>query len=797
MKKILASLLALAMIATLVPFAAFAEETVDTSFVFGSTYGKYNTNSVPRRFIGGIGGKAIDDTALAFVYEADGILTTNCRWEYPITHITDDFTTSASNNKGIYFAFNIYADGGVIARVGNNASGDVFKWYEDGRLVITRHGDSALTISMERGKWHKIGLSYNEGDGGRYALYVDGKLVTGNAGGWQAFSNRGSLYFGIEKDSEKGMVAYDDSSYQTWYDASSKYSKTVLPNDVVVPGASRYFDFEDDGSISAKKYISDIKTYGATLADAITNESEIRLLAEDMKTEATTFDEVKYVLVKTITNAYAYYTFNEYTKTDIDLIGLEVAENTSTSSDNWISNIVILDNTKVAVYSSELRNLSTVSSARLIEQGLISTTGYTLSYVNKDKNPATSNSVQDGYIKASKEGEDDIYIEIVNKYNVRGPMELTDCTVDKRGSTLTSATGVAGKSSGDVSHGFAGTTYTGSTASQKEAKYYLSEPKEDVISTHLDGTRTYVFNMYVDGDAIARLGMMHGTGAYYTCQWKGESGDFYAHATGTSMSSTPDLNLATGRWHQVAITMDRGTGGKLELYIDGKLLQRIVDEDLGWNNYTGIALATYCESTSGKVLYDDIEVYNGFYDAEASNVAVKSSSDDFIVDTDNKVIYYQNMTTSHEIATAALANTNATSAKVFADNTFTAEASELDNGANVVMLTSPDGIRYEYYTLKPISELPAPVITITPSKTTFTVSGKIISDLSGYTMYVATYTNDDTLVSVAPVVIDGSMLYKEFSNKYAFGSGGVKAKVFLWKADQTPLTFAQADALAE
>ena len=799
MKKILASLLALAMIATLVPFAAFAEETVDTSFVFGSSYGSFNNTKVPVSYPGGIGGKAADDTAMAFVYEGEEATADVTRWYYPVTHLDETVYASSGSGPSVHFAFNIYADGGAIARVGYNTSYDLFLWQPDGTVQFKEDGVSKTCI-VERGKWHRVGIALNNNGGGRFALYIDGvKLAEKACATWNGnIDAKANLTFGIALGSTKGTVAYDDPMVGFAQTNAEKYNKTVAPDDVVKATDTDMLSVDTvEKTISINSLQTDVSVIAAGLAESFTNESEIRLLTEDMSAEASTVEEAKKVLVKTITGAYDYYIVNEYVKTPIELVGLtKIKENGSTADDNWLSNIIINGNKNVSVYSSNLRNLSCVSSARLIE-ALESSEGYTLSYVDENKNSAVSDSVDSGFIKASKEGTDDVYIEIVDKYNQQAPVDLTALTLDIRGATTTSATGVAGKSADDTSHGFKATVH-----SWNPAKYYHTV--EDVISINPDGTRTYVFNMYTDGDAIARIALMFGTSAYYVAKWDGSTGDFYgpkgpsnAPTQATAMATTPDLNLETGRWHQVAITMDKGTGGRIEMYVDGKLLQRVIDENLGWNNYSGVGFGIGYEETTGKALFDDIEIYNGFYDAEDANVGAKSATDDFVVDTDNKVIYYQNMTTSSEIVTAALANTNATAAKVYADSTFAAEAAELDNSTNVVMLTSPNGIRYEYYTLKPMSELPAPVITITPSKTIFTVSGKIISNLSGYTMYVATYTNDDTLVSVAPVVIDGSMMYKEFSNKYAFGSGGVKAKVFLWKADQTPLTFAQADALAE
>lgn len=794
MKKILASLLTVAMIATLVPFAAFAEETVDTSFVFGTgSYGSFRSQGIPGVQIGGIGGKAQDDLSMAFVVDSD-FNGQESRWQYPTTHISAD-AIGSGGTKGMYCSFNMYADGDTVVGVGYGSNlSAILKWEADGTLTYNIEKVNH-TIMLERGKWHKVVISVCEGVGQRVGLFIDGVLLSTTSDlGWSGWASKTPFLFGVPATSGTGTVAFDDPYLTLWTDYNT-YGKTMKANDVAIAANTDSLTFDTEAkTISLNHYPESYAAFVASVAEGFTNETEIRILTEDMSAVATTVEDAKIALVKTINNAYDYYTFNEYVKTDVEKVGLsKVKDDSSIAGDNWKSNIIIVKD-KIAVYSSTLRNLSWIDSTRLLG-GLVSNNGYILSYVDENKNPATASNVTDGYVKASKDGEEDIYIEIVNKYNHQGPLEVTDWTVDKRASTLTSATGIAGKPSDDTSSGFLATTYTGETPSQAEPKYYFKE--DAVISTHPDGTRTYVFNMYVDGDAIARIGMMYGTSAYYVMKWEGATGDFYAPASGTSMSSTPEFKLETGRWHQIAISMDKGTGGKVEIYIDGVLYQKGIDDNHGWNNYQGIALGAYCFSTTGKVLYDDIETYNGFYDAEDANVAVKSVTSNFIIDKDNKVIYYKNMTTPSEIVSAVIANTNASTAKVYADNTFASEATTLDNNSNVVVLTSPNVLRYEYYTLKAYSEIPAPEFAFDLGETTFTVSAKIKADYTGSTIYVATYTSDNTLVAVTPIALDASDYNTEFSQKFAYGSGGQKVKVFLWDGEQNPVSYAEADRPAE
>ncbi|MBQ4527856.1 MAG: hypothetical protein II998_07270 [Clostridia bacterium] len=799
MKKLLASILALAMVLTLAPLASFAEEaveeTVDTSFVFGSSYGSYNNTKVPVYDLGGLGGKAADDTAMAFVYEGEEATADVTRWYYPVTHLDETVYKSSGTGPSVHFAFNIYADGGAIARFSYNNSYNLLLWQPDGTVNYTDDG-VAKTITMERGKWHRVAVALNNNGGGRFALYIDGvKLAEKADAGWNAnIDAKLNLAFGIELGSTKGTVAYDDPMVGFAQTNDEKYNKTVAPDDVAKAESTSLISIDTTAkTLVAKTLFTDYTEFMMAVCESFTNESEVLFYNADMSASATSLEEAKTVVVKTINGAYEYYTVDEYELTPIDIIGLKkTADDTTIADDNWKGNVQIVGNEKVAVYSSTFRNLSCVSSERLIE-ALESTNGFTLSYVNENKEPAVSDSVNKGFVKATKEGVDDIYVEIVDKYNYVSYGDLSAFTLDKRGATPTNATGVAGKAADDVSYGFAASVHT-----WKDAKYYHSV--EDVISVNPEGTRTYVFNMYTEGDAIARIAMMYGTSAYYVAKWDGATGDFYGPkgpstntSQGTSMSATPDLNLATGRWHQVAITMDKGTGGRMEMYVDGVLLQRVIDENLGWNNYSGVGFGVGYDESTGKVLFDDIEIYNGFYDKDASAVAHKTSSKDFAIDCANKVIYYQNMTSASELSAAVLANTTASSAKVYTDATLTAEAAEL-TADTVVWVKSPDGLRDEYYTLKAYSELPEPVVSITPSVSTFTVKTNFASIAEDYVCYVATYDEAGKLVTITTLPMTEDMVFNTYSKKLAYGAGGVSAKVFLWKNSIAPVAYAEAEA---
>lgn len=777
MKKILASLLTVAMIATLVPFAAFAEETVDTSFVFGSSYGSFNSNVRYDTELGGLGGKAEDDMAFAFVYESEEALAGDKRWSYPLTHL-DEFGTSGGS-KGVYFEFNIYASGNATARVGCSA-GNIFLWAPDGTVSIPTHAGTTVTTTLEHGKWHKVGLSLNESNGGRFGVFFDGKAITMDASKWQATSAAKSpIYFSIEKDSTNGVVAFDDPSCTVWNTSANGYRSVELQNDVAIAQNTNLLQIDTESkTISLNHYPESYEAFVASVAEGFTNESEIRILTEDMSVEATTVEEAKIALVKTTNDAYDYYTFNEYVKTDMEKVGLEASGNVN----------IIVNDDNVVVMSNPYVGAGMITSAN-VTNALSSSENFTLVYVNADKEEVAVNHVTSGYIKATKDGEDTIYIPIISEmpgsrvndliYN-QGHGSSNIATIVSEEQTVA---GVTTNVQGFI---------TKETAGARRIQF--NPASYDATSKTTNITFTYVFNIYADGDADAWVG--YGSG-YPLFKWDA-NGDIYTVSENDVLAydTTAVMNIQRNRWHQVSVTADKNRNRPI-IHIDGKLLNPSYSEDFP---YVGIHYLALCvtgkEAANDKVLYSDVTYYEGFYTKGNEFVESVSPATDFAIDMDNNIIYYQNIGVQ-ELKDLILANTNASTAKVYADNTFASEATTLDNNSNVVVLTSPNGLRYEYYTLKAYSEIPAPEFTFDLGETTFTVSAKINADYTGSTIYVATYTSDNTLVAVTPIALDASDYNTEFSQKFAYGGGGRKIKVFLWDGLQNPVSFAEADRPAE
>ncbi len=786
-KKLLASLLAVAMLAGLVPLGAMAE--TDTSFVFGTgTYGSFRSQGIPGVQLGGIGGKAEDDMAMAFVVDSE-FNGQESRWQYPTTHIAASDVGTSGGSQGIYYSFNMYADGNVVVSVGYGSGLSILKWNPDGSLNVPNVSGA---VSAERGKWHKVVVSQNDSSGGRLALFIDGvRIGTSADAGWSGWGSKTPLLFGVLADSANGVAAFDDPYITLWNSGNTYYKN--MSQDTIAPVDSETIDFDNDAKSLVYNYsIADT----SALADAIktaASASEVTICDENLSVTENLAD-AKYAVIKNQANAYHYYSISELEKPVMEKVQLEeAADDTTTADDNWKTNVNFYDEA-VAVYSHTENPTWQITSDALLG-ALSSKTGYELSYVDENKEPATTDHVTGGYLKAVKDDET-LYIPIVKQYDYStGFKTAAEANVNVKyrnayGHTIiNSASNVAG----NPASAFGFSVKPGSTSEDRHDIYMISDVSNS-SSFVVNKTCTYVFNMYAEDDAVLSVGYRKGTklfdwnpdGSVYVYRWVGGT---------NAKDATPFMNLERGKWHQVAFTIERASS-RGELYIDGVHYEN--PELLPvWNMCSGISLCMgklsegYAADATGRVLFSDVEYYEGMYYNYGETIEAKSSTVDFAIDTDAKVIYYQNMDLA-ALKAAVLANTDASAVKVYTDATISAEAAEL-SAASVVFTTSENGMRYEYYTLKPYSEIPAPVLTVTPGTSTYKVSTKYITDLTGYTLYAASYTSDNTLVGVTAYPVEADDLYKNLEFKLAYGDGGTKVKAFLWDDENTPLSFAQYD----
>ncbi len=788
-RKILASLLTFAMVVSLIPLAAMAEET-DTSFVFGTgTYGNFRSQGIPGVQLGGIGGKAEDDMAMAFVVDSE-FNGQESRWEYPTTHINASDVGTSGGAKGVYYSFNMYADGDVVVTVAYGSGISILKWNPDGSLNVPNVSEA---VSAERGKWHKVVVSQNDSSGGRLALFIDGvRIGTGADGGWSGWGSKTPLLFGVLAESANGVAAFDDPYMTLWSDGNT-YNK-IKDQDTFVPEDSAFIDFDaEKKTLGFHHSIEDVPSLAENVKTA-SSAKEVTICDKNLKvTDA--IDNAAYAVIKNNADAYHYYKLTKLEKPAMEMVGLvKEADIADDPNDNWKINVKFSKDA-VLVYSHTENPSWTISSEALMAI-LSSTYGYELSYVDENKEEAVTDHVTGGFIKAVL-GEEVIYlpIEIRGDYST-GFETVPDADVNVRyrnayGHTTTSASNVAG----NPANAFGFSVKPGSTSEDRYDIYMISDTS-DTGSFVVNRTCTYVFNMYAEDDAVLSVGYRKGTRLF---DWNPDGNVYvYRWVNGKSvMDEAPFMNLTRGQWHQVAFTVDRASS-RGELYIDGIHYEN--PELLPvWNYCAGISLSMgklsdgYAADATGRVLFSDIEYYEGFYYNYGETVAAKSSTDNFALDADENIIYYQNLD-ADSLKAAILANTDAKAVRIFEDATIANETTTL-NENSVVVATSANGVRYDHFTLKPYSEVPGPQITIKPLTSVFDVTTKIIASVEDAVYYIATYNDAGKLVNISSVPVTNDMIGNEITERYAYGDGGVSVKVFMWKKGIVP--FAYADYIPE
>lgn len=789
-KKVLVALICIAMLTSVLPVVSLAAGADETEIVFG-TGGKNGGNSeVTAQYVGGIGGKAADDTAYAFVFGETPTVSSR-RYEYDITEYTpgtDEFT----------YEFSMYADGDAVAWICYRGGNHLIRWDADGKFYYNYNNTMTEYIELTRGEWHKVAISFRKGN--RFVFYVDGQLLT-DFSGW--LSSPEMLGFGYLSTSANGIVAYDDCvKYKELYTAH--YSKPYY-TDPALTAVDKTVEIADNVVNYDAELITTSDALLSKLASAETD--TIRLYTDStlatLITDSTALTGDEAIVVESANKGYAYYTLdNSYIAPAMMRVQLVRADDDDTiSNDNWIMNVKVRDDC-VTVYSHTENPTWSISSNELIEI-LSSNTGYELTYVDDNKDEVTTSHVTGGYIKASKD-ETVFYIPIAKSFDYEkgySTAKVADVNVRYRnayGQTPVTATNVAGNPA--TAFGFA-VKGAGVTAGDRYDIYQLDENLSDAYDPNLNKyykvTCTYTFNMYAEGDALLYFGSAKGMHIF---DWM-PNGDVYItrYEGGKSIKDTnPVCNLPRGQWYHVAYSQDRASN-RGELYINGN---RYVSETgllPSWNYYKGISLciegnAEYTtDSVGDRVLFSDVEYHEGFYYRDSQDIDVTNATEDFVIDETTNTIYTQNITTIDALKEAVLDNTDASAVKVYADKTFAAEATELAD-TNVVFVTSANGIRFENFVIKPMSELPDPTVSVSTGTNVFTAKTSRIAEVNdGLTLWMASYDDNNKLISIKFNSLTSDDIGNEVTDNLANGHGATNVKAFLWRDGFRPVASASGD----
>ncbi len=746
-KKLLSIMLAALMISAsfaCMASAAVVWDTPTTTIKFGE--GGEATNAMNGQKLGYIGGKVHGDEAWG--WHSDSSIS-EAGYQYAV-----------SSTDAAAWVFNMYADGDAVAGIYT-----LDNWYKpleykpDGGLYV----GGVKRTTLERGKWHRIMLWFcrtPEYGAGKICVIVDDITCTNNGDGFyddapSGSANQSKLRFYVDNCDTAGTVAFADCVVY------EKLAKDANTDNFYYPAqrnkSDLVYSYKDDNLVidaSEKKIKYNAVKYSTPelLSAAITATGNAKyadiFTDSQMTNKVTELDAANNTAVLVSPNGYGYdyYTLEELPLTDMMKVSLSI-------SDSLKKRIKKTDD-GLAVYSGTYcSDANRISSDELLSK-LSSENGYTLTYANQKKETTSANSVSDGYIKAVKDSET-IYLPIAGRYNEK-ILTVSDFTQEGRGATKVENVNAAGNVGNGFKYGQSGGD-----------KYFQAIPGD--TST----TYTYSLNMYADGDAVGSLAFRDGQDLLI---WD-ENGKI-SYSDGSSWIST-DISLERGRWHKMAVTYDSARN-RFITYADGQL----VSPDGRWNS-TGenMRFGSY-RGANGQVLLADFVTYEGYYDPSGDSVGT-AMNDNIIADAAAKKIYYKNITSATELAEQVKALTGAQDAKLYADNTFAAEASVLDNDKNIMVLTT-SGNALAYYEIAAMPDVTEIYFENASGK--IKASAFVNNCDKNVRLFIASYDDNGlTAVNFAEAAANSNTGKIETEINYI----GQTVRAFLWSDNLAPIRYAE------
>ena len=304
--------------------------------------------------------------------------------------------------------------------------------------------------------------------------------------------------------------------------------------------------------------------------------------------------------------------------------------------------------------------------------------GYKISITDADRTDSLGGDdvIAGGeWIKAEKNGEETIWIPIVNSYIAQYDSDIgtvAEITLPNEYAAVSHEGGIGGRAFDDNASVFRTTNWPG------KARFSFAAPKcvctyEVSVYAPNEGTAIiYGDTASAQPDKIASFtGGRFGTGylKYDSSPWSGMK------------------EYDASDWHRIAVTFDPMRGQRW-LYVDGEL----ITNSLGWNNpslYQNVEFGIRDAALEGFVAYDDYTLSYGFYNPNADNIEINANDDIIIRD---KALYYNslNIETTDDFILAMKEISNASDVKLYKDETLS-ETPEYLNEAKIAVLTSPNG----------------------------------------------------------------------------------------------------------
>ncbi len=526
-------------------------------------------------------------------------LTTNGMKYIPDTTKNHTFETSVYYEGNSYPAVNTMWDDDL-------AASNLLKVGEDGYVYYNNNGTTTKSsVQAKPGEWHRMVIEYQKGNG-RYALYFDGILLTNNTKSYTA-AQADEFWIGTASNSHSGRTAYADFV---------AYYSTYIPDedDAIYTENSMDLSFDTNTKvISYNKY-----TYATTeaLLDAVK--------AVAGCTYATVIGDDTLVFTSPSGKVYAYYKIKEMTDDDVMIGMIGLSSNSSL--------VYVLDSS-VAVLSHALDRDYYTDSDEVIST-LSSSKGYTLSYVDADKNEldGIDATVTDGYIKATKD-ENIFYIPVETKGKVntditKSPAGVSYVLDNDRSAyvkqSTTSNASIGGVSAEDIDYVI--------TANNVPEDILNSQP--DTVGfwyANLSSIpTTFEMSVFMTGDTDFAVNYGYEDNGYQILIIEDDGTVKYNYNSHGNLVTAP-IKVEVGKWHKIAVVKD-SYRNRYHLYVNGNLL---TDKTLNASNAT-VMFGMGKDSTNGTVAIKDFKSYYGYYNyidvVRAENGKIIASVDSDLLD---------------------------------------------------------------------------------------------------------------------------------------------------------------------
>lgn len=512
-----------------------------------------------------------------------------------VTHTSGYRWNTIDSSKNYTLDMNVYFDGNAYPAINALYNDDIgasvlLKVGSDNYVYYNNMGTTTKSsIRLESGQWHRFTVEFQQSRS-RYALYVNGEKVTDVTSAYNA-TGASKVWIGTAAHSFSGKVAYDDfkAYYSSYVTDSADSIKTESTDDII---------FNADKTLAYNPYVY---TDAASVIEYVQETSEsnyIKIFTDaTYATEATEIADGN-VLVFTSPNgkSYGYYTLRALNEEDVMMNMVKLTSNSAL--------VNVLDYS-VGVVSHNLDENYYTDSSEVVS-ALSSSNGYTLSYVDADKNEVedVDASVTDGFIKAIKD-ENIFYIPVETKGNINTDISVSPAGVaaaldNDRSSWVkvsTSATdAIGGANAEDIDYVITSTNVPETAKACTVGLMYKSLP---AIPT------TFEMNVFMTGDAEFAFNAQWEESNYEALRIEDDGTIVYDY--NGSYVTAPN-KVETGKWHKVAITYDAQRARCL-LYVDGNL---ITDTTRSLATKT-VMLGAGGGTTNGTVAIKDFKSYYGYY----------------------------------------------------------------------------------------------------------------------------------------------------------------------------------------